>query len=118
MNRLQFLKRAGLISAAATLTGVSANYLTKNIKENKDIAYVELPNMPGTRFVFGDENDYLINSNGTKEYCVGNTEVKLEEVEKYWGKNLYLKQPDGSFIEYDRQIGAMISNADINKLNK
>ena len=118
MNRLEFLKQFGLISGAAAITGMGADTIINNLKDDNGISYVELPQMPGTRFVFGTEDDYILDNKGNKQYEIGYTEVQLEDVKKYWGKNLYLKQPDGSFISYERQIGALISNSDIENLNK
>ena len=114
MNRIEFLKRLGIggLGIAAATTGLSTDFIEKNIVVKKDIQYVELPHLPGTRFVFSSPNEY-----NTEYGIIGHTEVILDEVKKYWNKGLYYKNPKGEFIPYEEEIMPLITNSTIKELN-
>lgn len=115
MNRLDFLKRLGIggLGIAAATTGLSTDFIEKNIVVKNDIQYVELPHLPGTRFVFASTDEFILDNYG----YVGKTEVIIDEVKKYWNKGLYYKNPRGEFIPYEEEIMPLITNSTIRELN-
>lgn len=117
MDRGEFLKKLGGIGIgmAAAQTGLSKEYIKQNVVVKENIQYVELPHIPGTRFVFSDIESIAQNKI-TGYLYIGHQEVVINEVEKYFGGGFYTKDHNGNLVKYDDYIKPFITNKDISNL--
>ena len=113
MNRLDFIKAlaGGSLGLAAAMSGVSEGFIQENLKEDKDYFYVELPHIPGTRFVFAKKEDVEYHG-----LIVGSIKPELDQVQQFYGKGLYAKNLRGEFVPYENIIDPLITNGDIKNL--
>lgn len=105
MDRKTFLKRLGLsgITAVVAQTGLSKEYIEKNVKVEKDIQYVEFDLIPGQRFVF-DPKITTFSDSGKQAATWGYVTADVNIVKDYWHKGIYVKDSRGVLIEYEKAI--------------
>ena len=113
MDRRGFLSifGKGSLGVAAAMSGLSEAFIVENLKQDSQYFYVELPHIPGTRFVFGNKSK--VDYDGL---MIGSIKPDLEQIKHLYGKGLYTKDSLGNFIPYEQVIDPLITNSQIKEL--